>query len=98
MISRHGPPTTGRFRAAAYAPMNAAASTSSAVASGQVLHWQGWDFYTKAPKPVGVEYVWKSNYSGLHFPKKVTTVLRIQAPSRPTHWRATTLDEFAEGN
>src|SRR6266550_5538716 len=75
-----------------------AASTSSAVASGQVLHWQGWDFYTKAPKPVGVEYVWKSNYSGLHFPKKVTTVLRIDAPSRPTQWRATTLDEFAGGN
>ena len=75
-----------------------AASTSSAVASGQVLHWQGWDFYTKAPKPVGVEYVWKSNYSGLHFPKKVTTVLRIQAPNRPTHWRATTLDEFSGGN
>jgi len=75
-----------------------AASTSSAVASGQVLHWQGWDFYTRAPKPVGVEYVWKSNYSGLHFPNKVTTVLRIQAPGRPTHWRATTLDEFAGGN
>src|SRR5438093_214014 len=34
-----------------------AASTSSAVASGQVLHWQGWDFYTKPPKPVTVEYV-----------------------------------------
>jgi len=34
-----------------------AASTSSAVASGQVLHWQGWDFYTRPPKPVTVEYV-----------------------------------------
>jgi protein-glutamine gamma-glutamyltransferase len=71
-----------------------AASTSSAVASGQVLHWQGWDFYTKAPKPVGVEYVWNSNFSGLHFPKKVTTVLTIRAPSRSTYWRATTLDRF----
>jgi protein-glutamine gamma-glutamyltransferase len=75
-----------------------AASTSSAVASGQVLHWQGWDFYTKPPKPVTVEYVWNSNFSGLHFPKKVTTVLTIQAPSRPTYWRATTLDEFDGGN
>jgi transglutaminase-like putative cysteine protease len=74
-----------------------AASTSSAVASGQVLHWQGWDFYTKPPKPVGVEYVWNSNYSGLHFPKKVTTILTIKAPSRPTYWRATTLDEFDGG-
>jgi transglutaminase-like putative cysteine protease len=75
-----------------------AASTSSAVASGQVLHWQGWDFYTKPPKPVGVEYVWDSNFSGLHFPKKVTPVLTIKAPSRPTYWRATTLDDFDGGN
>ena len=75
-----------------------AASTSSAVASGQVLHWQGWDFYTKPPKPVSVEYVWNSNFKGLHFPKKVTTVLTIKAPSRPTYWRATTLDEFDGGN
>jgi hypothetical protein len=75
-----------------------AASTSSAVASGQVLHWQGWDFYTKPPKPVGVEYVWNSNYTGLHFPKKVTPVLTIKAPRRPTYWRATTLDEFDGGS
>jgi len=74
-----------------------AASTSSAVASGQVLHWQAWDFYTKPPKPVGVEYVWNSNYNGLHFPKKVTTILTIKAPSRATYWRATTLDEFDGG-
>jgi Transglutaminase-like superfamily/TgpA N-terminal domain len=74
-----------------------AASTSSAVASGQVLHWQAWDFYTKPPKPVGVEYVWNSDYSGLHFPKKVTPILTIKAPSRPTYWRATTLDEFDGG-
>jgi hypothetical protein len=75
-----------------------AASTSSAVASGQVLHWQGWDFYTKPPRPVTVEYVWNSNFRGLHFPKKVTTVLTIKAPSKPTYWRATTLDEFDGGN
>jgi hypothetical protein len=75
-----------------------AASTSSAVASGEVLHWQGWDFYTKPLKPVGVEYVWNSNYSGLHFPKKVTTVLRIEAPNKSTYWRATTLDQFDGGN
>src|SRR5581483_8842000 len=74
------------------------ASGSSAIASGQVLHWQSWDFYNKPEKPVGVEYVWNSNYSGLRFPKKVTTVLRIKAPDRPMYWRATTLDEFDGGN
>jgi hypothetical protein len=71
-----------------------AASSSSAVASGQVLHWQGWDFYTKPAKPVGIDYVWNSDYRGLHFPKKVTTVLRIKAPRRRMYWRATTLDAF----
>jgi protein-glutamine gamma-glutamyltransferase len=73
-------------------------SKSNAVASGQVLHWQKWDFYTKPEKPVGVEYVWNSDYRGLKFPKKVTTVLRIKAPSQPVYWRATTLDEFDGGN
>jgi hypothetical protein len=74
------------------------ASRSSAVASGQVLRWQNWDFYTKPEKPVGVAYVWSSNYNGLHFPKKVTPVLRIKAPDIRTYWRATTLDEFDGGN
>jgi transglutaminase-like putative cysteine protease len=73
-------------------------SRSSAVASGQVLRWQNWDFYTKPEKPVGVEYVWSSNYGGLHFPKKITPVLRIKAPDISTYWRATTLDEFDGGN
>jgi hypothetical protein len=71
-----------------------AASSSSAVASGQVLHWQGWDFYNKPQKSVGVEYVWNSDYRGLTFPKKVTTILKIKAPARRTYWRATTLDGF----
>jgi transglutaminase-like putative cysteine protease len=73
-------------------------SRSSAVASGQVLRWQNWDFYTKPQKPVGLQYVWNSNYSGLRFPKKITQVLRIRAPEVRTYWRATTLDEFDGGN
>ena len=73
-------------------------SHSSAIASGQVLHWQGWDFYTKPQDPVGVEYVWNSDYRGLNLPKKVTDVLAIKAPPQRTYWRATTLDEFDGGN
>jgi transglutaminase-like putative cysteine protease len=73
-------------------------SRSSAVASGQVLRWQNWDFYTKAQKPVGLQYVWNSNYNGLRFPKRITPVLRIKAPDIRTYWRATTLDEFDGGN
>lgn len=74
------------------------ASRSSAVASGQVLRWQNWDFYNRPTKPVGLGYVWNSNYGGLRFPKKVTPVLRIKASQTQTYWRATTLDEFDGGN
>ncbi len=73
-------------------------SNSNAVASGQILHWQKWDFYNHPEKAVGVEYVWNSDYRGLRFPKKITTVLRIKAPNKPMYWRATTLDEFDGGN
>ena len=70
------------------------ASTSPAVAKTEFLSWQSWDFYTHPQKPVDVSYVWRSDYSGVHFPKKVTTVLRIKGPPESLYWRATTLDEF----
>jgi transglutaminase-like putative cysteine protease len=42
-----------------------------------------------------VRYVWNSSYGGIHFPKKVTTVLEVRASSFSRYWRATTLDLFA---
>ena len=39
-------------------------------------------------------YVWNSSYDGIHFPKKVTTVLRVKGPAQSLYWRATTLDVF----
>src|SRR5207244_5234509 len=71
-----------------------AAASSPAVAKSQFLDWQSWDFYTRPQAPVSVAYVWRSDYSGVHFPKKVTTVLRIKAPPTSLYWRATTLDVF----
>jgi transglutaminase-like putative cysteine protease len=71
-----------------------AASTSSAVANGQVLDWQNWDFYNRPSPTVDVSYVWDSRFTGLNLPKKVTTLLRIQAPATPTYWRATALETF----
>ena len=47
-----------------------------------------------ARRPVWVSYVWDANYGGIQFPKKVTTVLRINGPKRGLYWRATTLDLF----
>ena len=71
-----------------------ALSSSAAVAKDAFLDWQHWDFYTRPQKPVSVRYVWDARYSGIRFPKKVTTVLSIEAPRRPMYWRATVLDEF----
>jgi len=43
-----------------------------------------------------VRYVWNSHYLGIHFPKKRTTVLKIETPGpkRNLYWRATTLDDY----
>jgi protein-glutamine gamma-glutamyltransferase len=71
-----------------------AAASSPAVAKSEFLNWQSWDFYTRPQAPVSVSYVWRSDFSGVHFPKKVTTVLRIKAPPTSLYWRATTLDVF----
>jgi transglutaminase-like putative cysteine protease len=69
-------------------------SSSSAVAKGQFIGWQDWDLYTKPGKRVGVEYVWRSNYNGIRFPKKRTRVFTVHAPQNSVYWRATTLDAF----
>jgi transglutaminase-like putative cysteine protease len=70
------------------------ASTSGAVAKDAFLGWTKWDPYNAPTEPVGVRYVWTSNYRGITFPEEETVVLRIKAPERSFYWRATTLDEY----
>jgi transglutaminase-like putative cysteine protease len=70
------------------------ASSSGAIAKGQFVDWENWDFYNKPGKPVNVEYVWRANYDGIDFPKDRTRVFTVQAPARSVYWRATTLDAF----
>jgi protein-glutamine gamma-glutamyltransferase len=69
-------------------------SSSSAIAKGELVHWQGWDFYNAPVAPVSVSYVWDAQYDGLQFPRKRTTVLQIKAPPTALYWRATVLDRF----
>ena len=71
-------------------------SSSGAVAKGQFVDWENWDFYNKPGKPVNVEYVWRANYDGIEFPKERTRVFTVQAPARSVYWRATTLDAFTD--
>ncbi|HEY8704222.1 MAG TPA: transglutaminaseTgpA domain-containing protein [Gaiellaceae bacterium] len=70
-------------------------SSSSAVAKGELVPWQSWDFYNAPTPPVSVSYVWNAQYGGLHFPRKRTTVLEIKAPPAALYWRAALLDRFA---
>jgi protein-glutamine gamma-glutamyltransferase len=94
-----------RPRALGYAPVAGlvtivvalAASSSPALARHGFVDWQAWDFYTRPAKPVSVSYVWSSDYSGLKFPRRTTTVLKIKAPSRPQYWRAVTLNDVIGG-
>ena len=76
--------------------MRSSASSSGAVAKGQFIGWENWDFYNKPGKPVEVGYVWRSNYDGIDFPKERTRVFTVKAPARSTYWRATTLDVFSD--
>jgi transglutaminase-like putative cysteine protease len=71
-------------------------TTSPAIARDAVLGWQTWDPYTRPDDPVGVSYVWNSDYTGLHFPKKKTLVLSVKAAAQPHYWRATTLDSYTD--
>ncbi|HEU5065593.1 MAG TPA: transglutaminase domain-containing protein [Gaiellaceae bacterium] len=71
-------------------------SSSGAVAKGQFIGWENWDFYNEPGKPVEVGYVWRSNYDGIDFPKDRTRVFTVKAPPRSTYWRATTLDVFSD--
>jgi transglutaminase-like putative cysteine protease len=69
------------------------ASTSAAVAKGEIVAWQHWNFHT-GPTPVSVSFVWDAQYGGLRWPAKRTTVLEVKAPERSLFWRAAVLDKF----
>ena len=58
------------------------------------LDWRNWDLFGESSTGRTVALVWTSNYSGIDFPAKKTTILRVSAPRRALYWRATTLDTF----
>ena len=75
-----------------------AASSAPALAKREFLHWQAWDLYTRPAKPIDVRYAWDSRYTGLSFPRKPTTVLRIKAGPAPHYWRASVLTAVSAGH
>jgi transglutaminase-like putative cysteine protease len=73
----------------------AVAAGAGARPSTAALDWESWDLFGGTRAGQTVALVWSSNYGGIDFPAKKTTVLRIVAPRRALYWRATTLDSFA---
>jgi transglutaminase-like putative cysteine protease len=73
-----------------------AASAAAAVTPGGIVDWQRWNPYA-AGDQVSVAYIWRSQYRGIHFPSRPTTVFEVQAPAEARYWRATTLDRFENG-
>jgi transglutaminase-like putative cysteine protease len=88
----------GRFTAPAAAAVALGAvalSASPAVAKPAFLDWQHWNPYAHPAKPTSVSFLWNGQYSGVRFPRKMTTLLTIRAPQAiGTYWRATILDAY----
>ena len=71
--SRDVPRRSGRLALAAFA-----VSSSSAIAKGELVHWQGWDFYNAPDAPVSVSFVWNAQYDGIDFPTQADDGARDQ--------------------
>jgi transglutaminase-like putative cysteine protease len=100
VVLRHGPVRGlgAALLAGALVVVAALAATSSpAFAKHAFLDWQHWDLYTKPSKPVDVSYVWNSDYRGLTFPRKPTTVLRVKAGPEARYWRVSVLNTVENG-
>jgi hypothetical protein len=100
VVLRHGPVRGlgAALAAGALIVVAALAATSSpAFAKHAFLDWQHWDLYTKPSKPVDVSFVWNSDYRGLTFRGKPTTVLRVKAGPQAHYWRVSVLNTVKNG-
>jgi transglutaminase-like putative cysteine protease len=77
-----------------------AASASSVTTLGReaAFDWESWDLRGPSHEVSSVRFVWDSNYDGISFPPTKTVVLRVEGPTAPYYWRATTLDLVSDGH
>jgi transglutaminase-like putative cysteine protease len=69
-------------------------AAAGAKPSEAAVSWRDWDVFGPPSSASSVTLVWDSDYSGIQFPARRTTVLRIRAPRVAHYWRASTLDLF----
>ncbi len=70
------------------------AASAGAAPDEARLDWRNWSLFGDSRGRLGVSYVWNSQYDGIQFPTRPTTVLEIEGPRRAHYWRASTLDLF----
>jgi transglutaminase-like putative cysteine protease len=80
--------------AAVVVAVAAVAVGSATAARHGLVHWQSWNLAHIAGGPVGVGFVWDSQYGGLRWQGKPTVVLDVRSKRPPTYLRATVLDDF----
>jgi transglutaminase-like putative cysteine protease len=79
---------------AAVVVVASAAADAGLRPSESAVAWQRWTLFGEPASAAGVRLVWDASYTGIEFPARRTTVLRIEAPRRALYWRASTLDTF----
>jgi transglutaminase-like putative cysteine protease len=85
-------PASALPAAAVVALAGVAAGTATAGRQG-LVHWQSWNL-AHPTASVGLGFVWTPQYGGLHWPRRRTVVLQVQAARRPAYLRAAVLDDF----
>jgi transglutaminase-like putative cysteine protease len=74
----------------------AATSSATTLARDPALDWETWDLRGESDEITSVRFIWESNYDGVSFPARRTVVFRVDGPTRPMYWRASTLDLFTD--
>jgi transglutaminase-like putative cysteine protease len=74
----------------------AATSSATTLARDPALDWETWDLRGEPDEITSVRFIWESNYGGVRFPARRTVVFKVDGPTRPMYWRASTLDLFTD--
>ena len=81
--------------AAALVAVSGGAALAGLTPGAGHVDWRGWDPFAGGGAG-DVRFLWDASYSGIDFPIRPTTMLRIRAPARAEYWRISTLETFTD--
>ena len=85
----------GVATAAALVAVSGGAALAGLTPGAGHVDWRGWDPFAGGGAG-DVRFLWDASYSGIDFPIRPTTMLRIRAPARAEYWRISTLETFTD--